>query len=186
MTTRQRAIIAVLFAVVMIVFCILGFFALTTLSPSRTAVLMVIVTATPSIPTDTPSTQPSPTARSTATDRPARPTDTTRPPTVPPCIQTTQRITSPSSPFNGGEMLPGCSKLLIVRVTVGQVLALSYLGYNSQVSMATVRDPSGALMEGEGAAGTHYYVATTTGDYTITFQGKGQLIFGISWYAYQK
>jgi len=98
-----------------------------------------------------------------------------------PCTSTTQRITNPSSPFNGGEMLPGCSKSFVVRVNAGQVLALGmgYAAPNSVISGMTVRDPSGAVMAGEGAAGTQYYLATTTGDYTITFQGKGQLVFGI-------
>jgi serine/threonine protein kinase len=101
---------------------------------------------------------------------------------VPSCTSTTQRITNPSSPFNGGEMLPGCSKSFIVRVNAGQVLALGmgYAAPNSVISGMTVRDPSGKVIEGEGAAGMRYYLATTTGDYTITFHGKGQLIFGIS------
>jgi hypothetical protein len=43
----------------------------------------------------------------------------------------------------------------------------------------TVRDPSNRIIGGEGAAGTFYYAATTTGDYTITFQGTGPLVFGI-------
>ena len=43
----------------------------------------------------------------------------------------------------------------------------------------TVRDPSNRIIEGEGAAGTMYYTATNTGDYTITFQGTGPLVFGV-------
>ena len=43
----------------------------------------------------------------------------------------------------------------------------------------TVRDPSNSIIEGEGPAGTIYYTATNTGDYTITFQGTGPLVFGI-------
>jgi len=56
---------------------------------------------------------------------------------------------------------------------------MGYAAPNSVISGMTVRDPSGKVIEGEGAAGTLYYLATTTGDYTITFNGKGQLIFGI-------
>lgn len=96
-----------------------------------------------------------------------------------PCVSTTQRITNPSSPFNGGKMSPGCSKSFVISVKAGQVLALGYFGYDTQVNGMAVRDPNGRIIEGEGAAGTHYYTATSTGDYTITFQGVGQLIFNI-------
>ena len=102
-------------------------------------------------------------------------------PAMPPRTSTTQRITIPSSPFNGGEMSPGCSKSFVISIKAGQVLALGrgYEAPNSVITQMTVRDPSNRIIEGEGAAGTIYYTATNTGDYTITFQGTGPLVFGI-------
>ena len=162
MTRAQWAVIAVLATGVVIVFF---------------SILYIFVIARVSLQTTLPSQVNAPAPESgTATLIPTFGTPT---PAVPPCTSTTQRISIPSSQNNWGEMPTGCSKSFVVGMRAGQGLSLAYFGYGTQASMMTVRDPSGKIIEGEGAAGTHYYTATSTGDYTITFQGTGTLMFDI-------
>lgn len=107
------------------------------------------------------------------------PTVATPAPAVPPCTSTIERITLPTKQSTWGEMSPTCTKAFVVNLKAGQALALSYFGYGTQVSMMTVCDSNGKIVEGEGAAGTHFYTATSTGDYFITFRGTGTLICDI-------
>lgn len=62
----------------------------------------------------------------------------------------------------------------------GQVIQFAYFGYNdSHWTDFKVRDPTGKIIQGEGAAGSLYFAATMKGDYTLTFQGPGRLIFDV-------
>jgi len=142
-----------------------------------TAFTVITPTGSPSL---TPINTKSPIATHTMTILPPKVSTSAPQPTVSSCT-ITQRITNPSSPFNGGAMSPGCRNIFIVSMKAGQVLALSmgYLPSSSSISEMTVRDPNGMVPPSEGAAGTQYFSVTITGDYTITFQGTGPLVFGI-------
>jgi len=121
---------------------------------------------------------PAPTIRGAATT-PTRIPNRTSTPTL--CASTTQRLNVPNRQLvHIDETLGNCSKSFVISMANGQVIQFAYFGYNdSHWTDFKVRDPTGKVIQGEGAAGSLYFAATMKGDYTLTFQGPGRLIFDV-------
>ncbi len=102
-------------------------------------------------------------------------------PTATTCTAALQRISIPNGkPLHVDETLSSCSKSFVVSMANGQVIQFAYFGYNdNHWTDFKVRDPTGKIIQGEGAARSLYFAATMKGDYTLTFQGPGRLIFDI-------
>ncbi len=102
-------------------------------------------------------------------------------PTATTCTASLQRLSIPNGkPLHVDETLSNCSKSFAISMANGQVIQFAYFGYNdSHWTDFKVRDPTGKIIQGEGAAGSLYFAATLKGDYTLTFQGPGRLIFDV-------